>query len=1116
MPDSRHKYLYERLGDHDFQQLVGALLTLRFPDFVPLALRQSDGGRDGVDPTKRLIFQVKWSVTGQEKDPVSWLDAEIRGESKKIRRLAAEGTRRYVLVTNVPSTATPKTGTFDRLNTKLDAYSKDFGLQMACIWREGLNPMVDSAPTETKWAYADMLAGWDLIRYLVSEQATAAKDSALRELLRKVAAAQWDEDERIKFSQVELDRERLADLFVDVPAERIQGPRRVAPYASGPVGLGGAAAYAASKTPYPFTLVRGAPGQGKSTLSQFVCQAYRIAFVSAQTAASASGLPEIKDPRFPLRFDLGDYAAWMQGYDVFDKSDDPQERKGKRRPVAQATIESFLAELMTHASGRGTVTQTDVQDIFDRVPSLVVLDGLDEVGNVADRKRVVREIDLFCARGRTYAVEPKVIVTTRPNSAGLPEPNPEIFEVISLSPLDAALRDQYLRKWCVVHNVRGTDSRTLRRNFTEKTREPYIGELAGNPMQLTILLYLLRQSGDATPSQRTELYDAYMNLLLWREANKHPKSVRKHRADLMEVVPFLGWYLQSRAEEQGHSGRMAFDEVDAAMKHFQRTYGKPEEVVDELFEAATDRLWALTSKEEGTFEFEVLSLREYFAARYLYRYAGEGDHRFDRTLVFRELLRRPYWLNTVRFYGGNAAGSDIYILESGIRHELAENNSKHVRVAAWSLLTDGVFNSRPIEAASIVDALTDAHGSPLLLAALDGKEITPLPEGSHAIQAWTRLTSEISSRPDDPHNQTRVRVIRDLLGLKSKFCSWWAQRLAEAIGTAGEAAWLAIGAACEVAAGASLDLPGLSADDGWHAQLIVNTGLVPVAGGALEGQILRAILDGQCSEATSVRSETGQIAVALSPAEFYAFGSDVSAFRPTASSPDLRAHAIHQLRKANSPYADVASLRRFRRGEKGTTFPWANAATALLQRVGRCWLVSEIAVIGAASPLHNGFTRAPGAEALGSGSHPAALIEQTRANRANTSWWRGRLAACHDELAYAEWALALWAVADGQVIDELLDELRRVVEQTPPRLQRALQIAARRLALSGLLHHRPVATDDATGTLAEMLAARQAGPSRRSPAVPRSAPIVDAASKPLAAVARRAKWLKVDQIVTYR
>lgn len=70
-------------------------------------------------------------------------------------------------------------------------------------------------------------------------------------------------------------------------------------------------------------------------------------------------------------------------------------------------------------------------------------------------------------------------------------------------------------------------------------------------MQLTILLYLLRQHGDATPSQRTELYDSYMQLLLAREANKHPETVRKHRADIVEIVPFLGWYLQSRGEEEG-------------------------------------------------------------------------------------------------------------------------------------------------------------------------------------------------------------------------------------------------------------------------------------------------------------------------------------------------------------------------------------------------------------------------------------------------------------------------------------------------------------------------------------------------------------------------------------
>jgi hypothetical protein len=944
VPDSRHKYLYERLGDHDFQQLVGALLTLRFSDFVPLPLRQADGGRDGVDPTRCLIYQVKWSVTGQEKNPVSWLDAEIKDESEKIKRFAAQGTRKYVLVTNVASTGTRDTGTFDKLNAKLDEYSKEFGLEMSCIWREALNPMVDSAPTETKWAYAEMLAGWDLIRYLISEQTDATKNSGLRELIRRVTAAQWDEDERIKFSQVELDRERLSELFVDVPADRIGVPRRVEfpPQSTG--RLGGAATYIAGKSPYPFTLVRGAPGQGKSTLSQFVCQAFRIAFVTDQTA-SASGLPEINEPRFPIRFDLSDYAAWIQGYDVFDKSDSTPAKKGKRRSAAQSTIESFLAELMTHASGRDAVTPSEVQELFERVPSLIVLDGLDEVGKVSDRKRVVNEIDLFCSRGKSYAVEPKVVVTTRPNSAGLAEPNPDIFEVISLSPLDAALRDEYLRKWCAVHNVRGNDSRTLRRNFTEKTREPYIGELAGNPMQLTILLFLLKQHGDATPSQRTELYDAYMNLLLAREPNKHPESVRKYRTDLMEIVPFLGWYLQSRAEEDGHSGRMADDEIEAAMKHFQSTYGKPEGIVDELFEAATDRLWALTSKEEGTFEFEVLSLREYFAARYLYRYAGEGDHYFDRTLVFRELLRRPYWHNTVRFYSGNATGSDIYALEAGIKHELSNNASEHVHVAAWSLITDGVFNSRPLEAASVVDALTDDHGGQLLLTALDSKAITPLPETSHANLARKRITAAIQVRPDDPHNHTRVRILRELLGLKEEFSSWWTERLREALDTSAETAWLNIGADCEVAAVGKVDIPALSAEDGQRAQLILNTGLVPDAGSPLEGQLIRAVLDGQCSETTSVRSEPAQIAAALSPAEFYRFGADQPTSRPSASSTDRRALAIQQLRKAGSPYTKIAGLRRFKKGEKGSTFPWANTSTGSLTRfLGRFLSVDHAAV----------------------------------------------------------------------------------------------------------------------------------------------------------------------------
>jgi hypothetical protein len=62
-----------------------------------------------------------------------------------------------------------------------------------------------------------------------------------------------------------------------------------------------------------------------------------------------------------------------------------------------------------------------------------------------------------------------------------------------LNPLEPRQRDEYLRKWCAVRGIHGAEGRSLRKNFKSKSAEPYIGELAGNPMQLTILLDLLHK-----------------------------------------------------------------------------------------------------------------------------------------------------------------------------------------------------------------------------------------------------------------------------------------------------------------------------------------------------------------------------------------------------------------------------------------------------------------------------------------------------------------------------------------------------------------------------------------------------------------------------------------------
>ena len=65
----------------------------------------------------------------------------------------------YILVTNIPSTGKPESGTFAKLDAALQGHGERLGIGMTCMWRETIDAMVDRAPDSIKWAYADMLAG---------------------------------------------------------------------------------------------------------------------------------------------------------------------------------------------------------------------------------------------------------------------------------------------------------------------------------------------------------------------------------------------------------------------------------------------------------------------------------------------------------------------------------------------------------------------------------------------------------------------------------------------------------------------------------------------------------------------------------------------------------------------------------------------------------------------------------------------------------------------------------------------------------------------------------------------------------------------------------------------
>lgn len=1095
------QYLYERLGDKRFQQLCAALLKLSHPDVTCYPVGQGDGGRDAAGRHEGgVIYQVKWAKK-QPSNPVTWLDSAIKGEADNIRALVKAGTREYILMTSVAGTAYRERGTMDQLDKRLAVHSADFGIPVRCEWREDIDRRVEPAPSELKWAYQEMLAGVEAVRYLIEADGLAAEEQKLRTLLLKVMATQWQDDAKVKFKQVELESRNLMDLFVDVEATGVAQPRRASrALLSGrsATSLGGAAAYLLS-TKQPLTVVRGAPGQGKSTLGQYLCQVHRAEFVP-DDAYRSGGTPSTKaaNPRLPIRADLRDYATWLTGGEPFADTEGEAD-KTKHKERKQGSLEQFLAELLHARSGGLPATVETVQDVLHRFPMLVVLDGLDEVAQPRVRSRVVKEIDGFSARLGASLSAPQLIVTTRPNASGIAEPSADTFETISLLRLSAEMRTTYLRKWADAHAIRGKDRRDLERTFRQRSAEPHIQALADNPMQLTILLYLIKKRGSSVPTARTELYTSYMETLLDREAAKTP-AVEEFRKDLEEVTAYLGWYLQSRTETTGDEGRLAIKALRKAILGYLVGVEKETALVEALFTGITDRVWALSSQVQGTFEFDVQPLREYFAARFLNEFSGADLLSFDKSMVLRHLVRRAYWLNTARFFVGFANPNELAGLVEGLADECEElSRPRQTRLAAWTFLADGVFSARTRTKRSAAALFGDDLSIRLLAHALTSDPETPVPAKDRGGQEVIELLyHQLAAEPESPLASERVAIATRLQDRPS-FEAWWQPMLRAAARGPQQAAWLRIGTPVHAASRLDTsDIDKLDLSDDASLPCAVGAGVVPAPDSPLERRMIQAVLAGQCSDLQGASPGIpGDLLKILAPQHLLRKASSenqaykIAAGHLDAPVPDhQRQAAMKRLNTHDERFKQVQQALRFNRGQAGTTSPWGNTARALNAIYGPCWLAAEIAVIGAALAPDRFTTSgdlSKGSDPFGTASDYGRLLREVRFNRARADWWTGQFGGYEDPLSRATWALALAAAASPQALMANLDNLDTATAQLPQPMLDALVTSSSRLGASGLARHLSddvLAAAATSSSATALLVAHYATPLDRPGALP--------------------------------
>lgn len=226
-PGNSSRYLYWRLSEKQFQQMCATILHHKFDQVDCFPVGMADEGID-ILSERTIVYQVKWTSKSQQ-NPVTWLSKAIEGERKNIERLVAAGrVTRYILMTSVAGTTADKgRGTRQKLRQILDDYEKEFGITMDCWWQSDIDAALNSGPETTKWSFQEMLAGTDAVRYLLFGSQVEAEAARMRDTLLQVMATQWGEDSKVKFSQADIDRVDIADLFVDVHATQVAAPRRL-------------------------------------------------------------------------------------------------------------------------------------------------------------------------------------------------------------------------------------------------------------------------------------------------------------------------------------------------------------------------------------------------------------------------------------------------------------------------------------------------------------------------------------------------------------------------------------------------------------------------------------------------------------------------------------------------------------------------------------------------------------------------------------------------------------------------------------------------------------------------------------------------------------------------
>lgn len=509
------------------------------------------------------------------------------------------------------------------------------------------------------------------------------------------------------------------------------------------------------------TLLIGGPGQGKSTLGQLACQLHRAALIRPATteltiaqrdlvesfiAASCVpgetncalplGLPA--NPLLPLQISLPDFAAWAATATTVPAKEH------------LPSLILFLADMPSAKAAN--LSASTLYDVITAHPSLLVLDGFDEVGATQDRVRIVTAARELLTSLADKSASSQILATTRPQ--GYADELSQIgikFQKVFLSPLQREEALEYARK-LIAAKISGADQRAKAlRQIEEAAAEPATERLLTTPLQVTILTALVQQLGRA-PRERWNLFSRYFAYTFDREIERNTYAsalLAEHRAHIERIHARVALLLQVEAERDGGaSARMTRERLETVILEVlvedEVAIALRTDLVRGIAEAAENRLVFLVEPEPGKFGFEIRSLQEFMAAWAL---TSGRDSEVEARLY--QIAKAPMFRNVALFIA-----SRLFSEGSPLR----------------DILTERICRNLDEDVTDELSQLARA-GARLALETLEEGAALPQPKRARALMA--RAVQLLGLPPSDEHirlaraaNADTVGVLRDALEIR--------------------------------------------------------------------------------------------------------------------------------------------------------------------------------------------------------------------------------------------------------------------------------------------------------------------------------------------------------------